>query len=568
MRFTVATRAFTGMLAMTTMMALSASLVQGADKVLAENRLPSGVLLYVSSPNIVTTYEKFQKTGAGKLLRDPSLDKFRDQIIKLYDDFRAEAEEKSGVKFSDVASVFNGEFSVAVVRPVGQPLGWAAFLEYGDKKSAIDAILKRSRDQAGKEEKIAIETEEIDGVQVTTYTIDREEEGATPVTVSLLQKDGQLVAASGISILESILERWDGKNEDVFGKNKIYREIYGKCVTASEAAPGVVYFVDPIGLLASGLSMSPQTQNFAGMIYMPTLGLSGLKGIGGAHHFATPEFDSIGRSMVYIEGAPTGIVKVFQLRSQAFSVPTWVPHDASQYISFDWDVKGAYEAIESIYDSFLGPGRFAMATANLLQQAGVDLKLKADVIDVLDGKFSGYFNATAGSSEKFTGLLSVGVKDPAKGKKLVDAVWKLAGGAKSSEFEGTTLFEPEAEDAPGAVAVKGNSIFVSNKVDIVKLALSPRPEGPLTATDEFKTAVKFVPSNISLFSYQNSATQLEEAYENARAGELDGLAEGKLDFSVLPPFETLKKYLAPTVGYYIPDENGCLAVQYILKTKE
>ncbi|HWL10103.1 MAG TPA: hypothetical protein VNQ76_16985 [Planctomicrobium sp.] len=568
MRFSVVTRAMTGIFTMTALLAVSSTAVDAADKVLAEKRLPSGVLFYVTSPDVVAAYDQFQKTGAGQLFRDPSLEKFRGQIAELYEEFRAESEEKTGLKVSDVVGVFNGEVSIAVVRPVGQPLGWVSFLEYGDRKVTIDALLKRSREKVESEERVTVETEDVDGNSVTTYTIENPNTD-TPITVSLLQKDGLLVAASGVSVLESVLERWDGKHDDTFAGNKVYQTIYKNCVTGDITKPGFVYFVDPIGLLASGLSMSPQTQNFAGMIYMPTLGLNGLKAIGGVHEFATKDFDSIGRSMVYLEGAPTGVIKVFQLRSNPLEVPTWVPADASQYLTLDWDIKGAYEAIESIYDSFLGTGRFAMATANLLQQAGVDLKLKPDVIDVLSGKFEGYYNVGATSPEDFKGLLSVGVTDSAKGQKLVDAVWKLAGGARSSDVDGAKLYEPAGDDVPGAVAVKGNSIFLSTQADNVKSALSARSStASLTASDDFKAAVKFVPGNVSLFSFQNASGQIEEVYEKARDGEFDGLTEGKLDFSVLPPFEVLKKYITPTVGYYIPDENGTIGVQFSLRSKK
>jgi len=538
------------------------------EAVLAEDRLPSNVLLYVSSPDVVSTFEKFQGTGIGRMFQDPGLEKFRKQLEDLYGEFKEEAESKSGLKIDDVVGIFEGEVAFAVVRPVGQTLGWVAFLEYGDQKATIDALLKRSQDELKKEgdEKVTVETEEIDGVTVTSYTYEDENaENGFPVTVSLLQKDGILVAGSGINILETVLERWDGEHEDTFSGNKIYEEIYAKCASGDDADPGLIWYVDPIGLLSAGLSMSPQTQNFVGMIYMPALGLKDLKAMGGVAEFNTKDFDSVGKSMIYLDGPPTGVIKVFQLRANPLEVPAWVPADAAQYISFDWDINGAYEAIESIYDSFLGAGRFSMATANLLQQAGLDLKLKPDVIDVLSGKFQGYFNAGAASPEDFQGLLSIGVKDGAKGQKLVSGLMDLAGGSKASDVSGAKLYEPAGEGQPGAIAVSSNAILLSTQTETVKNALSARPSNPLTSSPEFVSALKYVPKQVSFFTFQNPAVQLAEVYEKARSGELDGLAEGKLDFSVLPPFETLSKYITPTAGYYIPDEKGSISVQFTVK---
>lgn len=568
MRFPVAFRALTGMLALTGILAFSSVSALAADKVVsADQRLPPGVLLYVTSPNVVTTYNQFMKTSAGDLLRDPGLQKFFDQVKALVKEGQEKAEEELKLPLKDLVDLFSGEVAVAVVRPVGQPLGWVSLIQIGDRQSTLDTLLTRARESVDEDKKVTIETEDLDGTKVSVITItdSEEEEDAVPVSFSYCVKDGVFVAGSDVGVLETVLERWDGSSDEVFANNQIYQTILKKCTSDAAVKPNAIWFVDPVGLLASGLSMTPQTQNFAGMIYMPTLGLTGLKAIGGTYELDTKDFDQVSRSMVYLEGAPTGIVKIFQLRSSPVSIPAWVPADAGQYLSFDWDIKGAYEAIESIYDSFLGPGRFAMATANVLEQAGVNLKLKPDVIDVLSGKIEGYYNPGATSPEDFKGVFSIGVTDSAKGQKLVEGLWTLAGGSTSSSFEGATLFQGAGDDAPLVAAVKGNAIFLSTNQDNLKTALVSRTGPSLVDSENFKAVKKFLPANVSMLSYNDVRQQIGEVYEKARNGEFDGLAEGKLDFALLPPFESISKYFSPSAAYYTPDENGTLGVQFSLK---
>ncbi|SFJ05884.1 hypothetical protein [Planctomicrobium piriforme] len=570
MRFSAVFRAWSGALALAGVLAFQASAFQmsiarAADDdevVLAEDRLPPGVLLYVTSPDVVAAYEQFQKTSASALINDPSLEKFRAQLLERYAEFQKEAEDKLKLPLADLFALFSGEISMAVVRPVGQPLGWVAFMDIGEHEETLDALLLKA-EEAFDGEKIAKETETIAETEVVTCTVTTSDaEDAQPVTVAYFVKDGMFVFGSDAEVLESVLTRWDGEHEETFAANEIYQEIVAKCVTNEDSEPSLIWYVDPVGLVASGLSMAPQTQNFAGMIYMPTLGLTGLKAFGGVQELATEQFDHVSRMLIYIDGPPTGVVKVFELRPSEVTAPTWVPADAGQYFALDWNIKGAYESIEAIYDSFLGPGKFAMATANLTKQAGVDLKLKADVIDVLSGKVQGYYSASAAAPEDFTGVISVGVTDPAKGQKLVDTVFQLAGGAKSADFEGTKIYEPANDTGKGVAAVKGNAIMISSTGETLKLALAARPANPLAATPEYKSVAKVIPKEVCLFSYQNAAGQFADVYEKARSGEFDGLVEGKLDFSVLPPFEEIRKYFGPNGAYYIPDESGAIGVQF------
>ncbi len=567
MTYSAGFRLFSGLLATLCLLA-SGSAWAADDEVYAEDRIPSNVLLYVTSLDAAGAYEKFQNTSMGKLIQDPAMKPFIDQIHERIGEAKSELEEKWKISVNELINAFQGEVAFAVIRPVGQGIGWVAFLEYGDAKSTVDAVLERAQSELKKEGELSVETEDFEGTKVTTYTFTKKDEDQpTTVSISLLQKDGQLVLGSDSGVLSAVIDRWDGEHEDTFGNNKIYETIYNKCITDDDADPALIYYIDPIGLLANGLSMTPQTQNYAALVYMPPLGLASLKAIGGVTEFDTKDFDYVSRSLLYLDGPPTGVLKIFQLRSQTLNVPNWVPADASQYFTLDWDVKGAYEAIESIYDSFSGPGRFAMASSGLLQQVGLELKLKPDVIDVLSGKIQGYMQNSADESGIPRGVLSIGITDKAKGKKLLDAVWPLVGGAKSSDVSGATLYEPENDEQNVAMAVKDDAVLISSDAAQIQTALASNPKSPLTSSSEFKAVLKHIPPQVSLFSYQNANGQIAEAYEKARAGELDAIVEGKLDFSVLPPFEQISKYFTAKGGYYIPDEKGTLGVQFGQKIK-
>lgn len=565
MRFHVSLRLLTCALAST--WALGIQCLR-ADDIPADRRLPPGVLLYLSCPSIPKLSEQVQDTSFSALVHDPALEDFRSQLIEKFEEFQEQAAEKLPIPLSDLAALFSGEVTGAVLRPVGQAPGAALFVDIGGHRDILDQIFAKAEESI-EEGKIEKEIETIEGTQVTTCSLAlSNQEDAEPTTFAYFVKDDMFVVTSALSIAESILTRWNGQHAQTFADTPVYKQIMAKCLSGPRASPALQWYVDPVALIATGLSMTPDTQLFAGMVYAPTFGLSNFKAIGGALEIATDEFDSVSRVLYYVNTPTSGVLKIFEFRPTVTPVPNWVPANATQYFGLDWNLKGAYEAIESIYDSFTGPGKFAATINSLAQQSGTGLNVKEDVINVLSGRFQGYFLPPEGGDPKnIQGVFEIGVTDAAKGQRLVDVALNAAGAAESTEYHGTKI-HLVGDDRPVAVAIREKSIFISNSADLIKHALDNTSPAPLAKSDSFAAIQKLLPKEVCVFAYQNAAGQLAAGYEALREGKFDGLAEGQFDFSVLPPFEVISKYFSPSASYIVPDENGAMGVQFSLKRKE
>lgn len=549
----------------TTLALLSVSLAPlfAQDEITADQRLPDGVLLYLSVPDVASAHESFQKTGMSQLINDPALEDFRKQLVDKFNDAEKKVQDELGLAISDITALFSGELTLAVVRPAGQSLGGVLFMDIGNHQDILDKLIAKA-EEADEKERVEKETETIGDQKVTVYTIAvKDNEDAEPVTVAYFVKDEKLVVASAVSILETILDQWDGKSEDSFAENEIYGKIIEKC-SDEDSDPAFQYFIDPVGLLASGLGMNPDTQLFAGMVYSPAFGLNGFKGMGGTVEFGTDDYDSISRAMYYVEGPASGLLKIFEFRPSISAPPEWVPANAGQFIALDWNIKGAYEAIESIYDSFTGPGKFAQFVTGISQQGAANLHIKDDIVDVLSGKFQWYL-LPGEKPENMQGTLAIGVNDEKKGQRLIDSVMSLNGETEKTEFKGVQLSAPAGEGKKGAAALKDKFILIAPNAEQLKLTLSGPAQEPLSKSKTYQKIAENIPEKVSLLGYQNPADQLEAGYEKARAGEFDSFTEGKIDLSVLPPFDVIRKYFAPSASYFVPDEHGTLGVQFSLK---
>lgn len=538
-----------------------------ADPVTADRRLPPGVLLYASCPDIPRTGEQFRQTSFGQLISDPELEDLRVLLINKFEEFSREAEEKIEMPLSDLAALFSGELSFALVRPLGQALGYVTFMDIGDHRDILDRVLSKI-DGVMADRGATKETETVDGVEVTLYSIPRDKPGAGPYTTAYFVRDNMVVVGSTLSLLKSVLTRWDGQHAQTFAGSPIYKEVMAKCLTNERSQPAFQWFVNPIDLAMAGLATQPEYQMASVMFsaYLPTLGLNKLKAFGGAIELATEEFDSVSRTMVYVEPPATGLLKIFEFRASIDGPPAWVPQDAASFFAFDWNIAGAYAAIESIYDSFMGqPGAFERQVNQAAGPAG-GLHPKKDIIDALTGAVKGYIIPPAsGDARETAGAIVVGLTEDGKGMQLLKTILQQSGNNATSELRGTTVYHLGGEGSPGVAAIHEKRLIIAESVSRLGDVLAGKAAQPLVESPKFKLVGAKLPEMVSILTYQDASDQMKAGYEAVRSGSLDSLIEGQFDFSVLPPFEALSKYFRPQATYVVPDEHGAITVQFTLK---
>ena len=95
---------------------------------------------------------------------------------------------------------------------------------------------------------------------------------------------------------------------------------------------------------------------------------------------------------------------------------------------------------------------------------------------------------------------------------------------------------------------------------------------PLAQSAEYKQLATAFPAKSSVISFGKSDSQMKSVYDLIKGGGLPlppeaGANALPLDFTKLPPFESIKKYLQPSGSYVIPDENGVVFVSFSLRAK-
>ena len=552
------------------------------NRVQAAQRIPADSLLYFSIPNVETLGDKWSKCSMGQMTYDPAFADLKKDLVKMIEKYSEKFEEETDLSLSNVLSIPSGEVCFAFVKSESGKFGGLAFMEYGESGKILEKILAKAEEGLDKEGAMR-SIVNVDGTKITVYSFgENSEEG--PVKIPLEKKfayflkDNTFVTSNDDKILESVLAKWDGQDQNVLSGKKEYQYIVNKCMDPT--APAVMqWYINPIGALQSVLSVASQVNPQIGMVqgFLPALGITNLKAVGGASYLATKDYDSISKTFTYVEMPTSGVIDMFKCPAVAQQPPGWVSDKVSSYYSINWGISSAYDSIETLFDGFQGrPGALAAIIDQMADNPdGPKIHAKKDIVDNLSGRIQVATEIEEGEQldlTKMSGQFTV-----AFGLKNSDAFQKLIASLTSRddfpgqtrEFQGTTLYEiPGAllsTPTDAAFCIAENQLFIANDVkQIEKVLRKDRGVGSLVNHPDYKRLSEKFPEKTSVITYQNSDSQIHALYELLRKNQTSVDMQG-LDLSKLPPFTVIKKYLPISGGYSVPDDQGFFTSSFTVK---
>ncbi len=575
-----------GLCLLATAVLFAAQSARAADKVSADRLLPPDVKVFVSISNVEEVKQRWPQTLFGQLQRDEDVAEFRKAVELQLSKLSAEWEKQIGVKMKDMLGVPSGELTFGLWQTAGKSLSAVVLLDFGESEATMEKLLERA-DKALSEQQAERKVDEFEETRITTYTVpsDEDEDDKDGHSFSYFLKDSFVVFGTDISALETVLARWDGKHSQTFADNKTYRYIIERC-KSEQGQPLFRWYVDPIGLAQNAIvaQKNPQLQMMFGML--PILGINQLQAIGGSIDIATGQYDSISRMVVYADAPRHGVLNVFQFPAVQQKPPQWVSAATSTYLAVNWDVAGAYAAIETLFDSFRGPGALAKLMDGVANsETGPKLHPKKDLIDLLSGRIHILFDgensqgknddAEADELPQQRMLVALGLKDSDKMKAVLEKIAGIPGfPGKSRQFRGETLYELPLVLLAGAgsgtmgLGVAREHLMIASQVTLLEDVIrAGKDQKSLAETAEYRRNAGQFPAKTSILGFQKQGTQAKAGYELLRSGGLGVLIPG-IDFTKLPPFGTVQKYLRASGSYFVPDEHGAYAVSFTLRDKD
>ena len=557
---------------------------QTADtKVLSNQILPKDTYFYMSVPSVEEMKATFQESSAGRMWEDPALEEFKAEMNSAFagevaDSF-SKIHDAIGLTVEELMAIPTGEATVAISKSSNK-LGVILFLDYGSHESEVRSLLEKAAGALNNVNDLESSDIEHDGTELTMYKITNEISKKTPLAKEFgwFLKDERLVISNSSALMKSTLDNWQGDSEKSLVHNDVYAYIMEKC----ESSPGsglMTTYVDPVGLFTALVETGSLGQQ--GMVASMAIGsfqafgINQLKGFGSSGEMGGEEFEGVSRAFLYCEQPLQGAMQVFQLDKVNVVPPSWVKNNVSAWAATKWKAGEAYAAVETLVDMFQGAGAFEGMIDGLANQ-GPGIHIKNDIIDQLDGKLQLVIAPADRASKAQTDdmLFVVGLKDNEKVANMLNKITSEPGfPGETREINGATVYEIEPPNGQKiAFTVANSQLLVSIGGNQLEQALRDNDDlRPLSESDDFKEVSEHFQEGALAVTFSRPALQYRRMYDMVRDGDaaenFPGMEDlfSKIDFSKLPSFDVIEKYMAPTGGFWIGDENGVLMETFSLK---
>jgi hypothetical protein len=144
-------------------------------------------------------------------------------------------------------------------------------------------------------------------------------------------------------------------------------------------------------------------------------------------------------------------------------------------------------------------------------------------------------------------------------------VYEIAGWGGPADDDGG-----EGNPSQIGIAVVQGHLTVASDVRLLERVLrGVGDRETLADSAEFKRIARKYPAQTAAISFSRQNSQLKQIYEFVRAGQGEGLSDAlqSFDFSKLPDFDALKKYMPPSGGFMERDERGLKFTNFSLRSE-
>jgi hypothetical protein len=563
-----------------------------AQRPTAPRLFSSKTMAYVRVNDTRELKEKMGETAGGKLAQDPEikpiLGDFYNSFAKLVQGMQAEI----GVNLDELLSIPNGELAFAIVATKGEPVP-CLLIEAGDEMPAVELMLGRMGDRAtarGREKA----TKTIGKIDIVQYGSSGG--GGGPRNFAYFIDSGVFVASSK-DYIETLAQIWQGSGIDhtPLADNRNFTDILSRCVGTDGERPQLSFYVDPIAIARESLKQS--SSSFFALTAMKSLGLDGIKGVGGSVILGPKEFDTISHFHILLENNRQGVLKALRPKSGPTEPEQWVSDSVVSYNTMNWDFVRTMKAIEDIVNTFGGENAFEdNVVKNVSKQFGFDLR--KDIVETLDNRITLVQLVLPDKRiNSQSNLFSIHIKDVEKWKTLVipklfevakksDSRWSEKQIGDYTAYYQDIKFQSETVRAPSpAFLLLGKQLLLSDSLTSLEQAVKVYDEGDnlLSESIEYKLIRDKIKDQLkgkefSTMTYQRPDEQLRLFYDLAadpkNIDRMESMSENNPFFGALvtalkgrklPPFEKISKYMVPSGAYLTEEENGLHYTMFSLK---
>ncbi len=587
---------------------LTANLAQAA--VPPERILPDSTVFLLKLNDTKSFREAFQSSQYGQLWNDPALKDFRVELAEKLDDATKGLKERIGITFKELLEIPQGSLTIAAIAtepapgdakpndPAKPGIAGALLADTGENQKKMLDVLDRSSKQA-EGEGAKVSTESFNGltIHVVQFPTPKEEPKAEgdpkekskptpPPPLVWTNTDSLFFITTDVDVIKDLTSHREGRDNSLAASESFVKT--GAKTDSSHAQ--VVWYLDVNRLVKAvikSMSGGVEAQVQQTEVLVQTLGVYGLKSIGGSFTLGAGSYDSLSKIFVHAPKPVQGLLKAFSMPALPLRPESWVPADVASYQTMSLDIDNLYLALEEVVNKFQQGG------LNLLEQqlagpnGGQPLSFQKDVFGPLGDRITviiDYKKPIKEDSQRM--LLAVSLEDTKAFQSTLSQLITFTGAAPDKrEFQGTTIYDfaLNVPDGAGAafkagagkstvsLAIAKDTLFLTSDTTLLEQVLRPG-NANLAESASFQSIAKEYPEKASGLSYVRPDESARISYDLIKSGKfekaiLQGMAArgagagipnlGKLiPVDKLPDFSVFAKYLSLGGGFGVMDDDG------------
>lgn len=440
----------------------------------SEDIFPATTKGWVSVPNVDLLRADFKLTQLGKLVEDPVMQPFMEDLGKQLEEKLDEAGVKLGLKFTDLDGVYGGEVAIGLLKPDARAKdshATALTVDITGKQAAATALLAKI-DKNLLAKGAAKATKKLGATTLTIYTLPMKAGLKIPEkAIYALEKD-TLIAADDEVVLIGMLGRLGVKKAaDSLGATPAYKAVSAKVHAKKEPLDTHVrWFVEPLGY-AEAVRAANGGKMKRGLDKLKMLreqGFACIQGIGGRVDFHDGDHEVLHQSYAFAPADPKAkkgdkYLKAANIldfpNSADLEVQDWVPNSISSYLTWNWEIQKAFSHFGSLFDAFADePGTWEEILAGLESDPnGPQVDLNAELIAHLGKRVTAIVDHTHPihpACERVLVAIELNPMDKAAEKKVLAAIKKLMKvekDARQIEIEGHEAWEVAERQEEAAI---------------------------------------------------------------------------------------------------------------------
>ena len=472
----------------------------------SENILPDNVKGFISAPNLDDLEENWSKTQIGQLADDEGMEPF---IDSLREQIRAGGKQRLarlGLSWDDLRPVPTGEVAVAVTwdapapakgkSPVAQ--GRANLVTIADitgNRAEAEALVKKMtaglKREGGKQLRAARK-------DMLLYSLPARAGEKLPRQAAIYLDDTFLVVGDAPEIVEDIATAAAKGRRDNLADVEAFAAVMKRVAPeAGGSPPHLRWFIEPFGYADAAKALNPPKERRRGKDLRKALanqGFTAIQGFGGFVNFMEKDLEVLQRVAVHAPPVP-GAEEKYKQAARMLNFPSgpytpppaWIPEGVSSYLSFNWNLKEAFEGAGSMVDEMANePGTFEDVLESLAEERnGPKVNLRTELVANLGTNVtvvSDYVEPIDENSERLVFAVEVN-----NSKAVAEAIRKSMEadpGVRKRTVEGRVIWEIVEEQGglPGVDVDNGAAGDVDHADR--KTDRSKRPRRRLAAEDE------------------------------------------------------------------------------------